>query len=644
MLAIGSFLLVTFLARFFFFIYNFHFWNGSLSVLYSFLLGSRLDLATILILESLLFIYWLLPVPYINASRWPRVSVMMHSIVSGFVLFVNFIDVAYYPFSEKRITYELFTLQSDVQSFSPGVLIGYGWMFLILGFVVWLNYKLISRWTIAWIRPARTPFRPTFTDLVPLALFLVLALLGIRGTGEKPLRPAAAFFGSNRFLGHVASNTAYNMIYSIHVQKPKPVQLVDETTALEFTRSKVKNNFDQNFIEDYAFHRQSRFAEPPVKKNIVLIVMESFNGEDTGILNGISGGESITPGFDRLAKDGALYSNYYANARRSIEAFPAILGSIPDLLPFPVIGSFVETNRNRGIGSILKELGYKTAFFHGGRNGTMGLEYYSRIAGFANYYGLNEYEEERGKGDYDGHWGIYDHAFFDYFLSSLKKMDAPFFSVIFSLSNHHPYTLPPDDHGNSNYIRSLPISPAKKTMMYADTVLADFMEKASHEPFFENTIFLITADHNTFEGLNFKRHIPDLFRVPFLIYSPGFVAPETNDLPASHVDIYPTILDLLHISTDHASMGRSMRERVPDRSVLVQESGMYGWMKNDVIYVMSFQGFEKFYRRTGGIWDFDQQLTPEQKETYRREFSSFYQEAHNSLVENHLLAPLENGP
>src|SRR5262249_40471257 len=175
------------------------------------------------------------------------------------------------------------------------------------------------------------------------------------------------------------------------------------------------------------------------RDNVVIIIVESLSAQYTGMGEPTRG---YTPFLDELGKKGILFKNHFADARRSIDAPPAILAGLPHL----VDETFYCAQQKQlvGIGSLLKEHGYRTSFFHGGRNGTMYFDIFSKRMGFDNYYGLNEYPNRR---DYDGTWGIYDEPFLQFVGRELTSYKEPFASVVFTLSSHNPYKIPAQYEG-----------------------------------------------------------------------------------------------------------------------------------------------------------------------------------------------------
>ncbi|MEK6572352.1 MAG: sulfatase-like hydrolase/transferase, partial [Bacteroidota bacterium] len=191
---------------------------------------------------------------------------------------------------------------------------------------------------------------------------------------------------------------------------------------------------------------------------------------------------------------------------------------------------------------------------------------------------------------YDGAWGIPDEPFFLHALGKINEFREPFCSVIFSLSSHDPYTIPAfrkklfeEYKGETDF---------QKSLRYADFSLRQFFEQAKNTPWFKNTVVLITADHTSFTAEN---NLYEIFHIPLLIVAPSILTPGVRDDGGSHVDILPTILDLLQIEAVHSSMGFSLLDRTRTRYAIVRWGGPYGIFSASHLYLNDPESSESLY-------------------------------------------------
>ena len=218
-----------------------------------------------------------------------------------------------------------------------------------------------------------------------------------------------------------------------------------------------------------------------------------------------------------------------------------------------IVGSNYAGNKINSLAQILKQNGYYTAFFHGGKNGTMNFDAYAQMAGFDDYFGKNEYNNDA---DFDGNWGIWDEKYFQYFANKLTELESPFFTTIFSLSSHHPYSIPKEHEGKFR-TGDLPIQQA---VMYTDYALQQFFETAKQMPWYANTLFVITADHTSEGNFDFYKNSVGQHLVPIAFFSPSdssLINTKTRK-QVQQADIFPSIIDYLHINDPFIAFGNSI--------------------------------------------------------------------------------------
>ena len=265
--------------------------------------------------------------------------------------------------------------------------------------------------------------------------------------------------------------------------------------------------------------------------NVVILILESFGKEyiDAG----------FAPFLDSLFTYSKTYRYSYASGRKSIDAMPSVLSSIPMLIE-PFIVTPYSTNRVSSIADCLGREGYETAFFHGAPNGSMGFQAYARAAGFDAYYGMNEYD---GPEAFDGTWAIWDEEFLQYYARTMSRMHEPFMTAVFTASSHHPFRVPNRYKGVFPQ-GSLPIH---QCIGYSDYALRRFFNYAKTQPWFDHTLFVITADHTNENALPQYNNARGLFSVPIAFYYPGKTWDEPYDQSqaVSQVDIMPSVLAFL---------------------------------------------------------------------------------------------------
>ncbi|WP_035568088.1 LTA synthase family protein [Hymenobacter sp. IS2118] len=497
--------------------------------------GLRFDISALLWLNlPLVLLSLLVPVTARRGQRGLRGLYVLTNLV-GFVL--NVIDWEYFKFIGRRLSNEFTTVGADIQR-QAGQIVGHYWYLLLpLAGLAYLLWRLCPMPTRPELAAAPTGRRNWTQRGVEVVLVAGLVVLGIRGGLQlKPLRAGAAFEQQPAVLGHLVLNSTFTVLKSLNGARVKRVSYFATEAALR-----------------PALGRAPLPARParPNPPNVVVLLLESFASEYTGVENGGVGG--YTPFFDSLATaPGALLMReHYANGRRSIEALPAVLSGLPSLLDGDFITSSFQTAELHGLGEILGRHGYATAMYHAGTNGTMGFDMFSGIAGMQRYYGLSEYPGAADSPDYDGHWGIFDEPYLQYFNRQLGRTRQPFFATLFTLSAHDPFTVPTQYQGKLP-AGTLPIHP---TVAYSDLALRRFFAAARLAPWFQNTIFILTADHTSqTDRPNYKNPL-GYHKIPLLVFQPGQSLPTANPHRITQqADIPALVLDALGLQAEQKDL------------------------------------------------------------------------------------------
>jgi len=333
---------------------------------------------------------------------------------------------------------------------------------------------------------------------------------------------------------------------------------------------------------------QSLAGDSGLKKmNVVLIIAESFSKEYIGALNN---GDGYTPYLDQLIDSSFVLEETYANGKKSIEGLPAILSGIPTLMNTSYISSKYSSNKINSLGNFLKTEGYETVFYHGGENGTMGFNAFTSIAGIDEYVGRDQYPYE---GDYDGNWGIFDEPFLQFCVEDLNNRNQPFFASIFTLSSHHPYTIPEKYIGK---FREGPL-PILESVGYADYSIHQFFETAKKQDWFKNTLFIITADHTSQSFRPSYNNRVGMYAIPLLFYAPGKIRPKRSKKVSQQSDIFPSVIDYLGYNSKIVSFGQSVFDATKSSFSVSYINGTYQLIDGDFCLHFNGEKTVRFYNR-----------------------------------------------
>src|SRR5688572_5257830 len=585
-----------------------------LQFLKAFVIGLRFDLSAIFMVNGLFILFSLLPVPGFQKSGYQRFLKFIFILSNFPFLCLNLIDLEYFKFIGRRTSNELFTITQDIQAQTGQLLLNY-WYFLIFGALLLF---LFIKWYPKTVKKSGIIFNWRL-DLLILLVVGALTIFMIRGGWQyKPIRPGNAFLQQPSILGHVSLNSTFTFIKSID----QPVLETKTYFASEEEVLKVLN-FDPK--------KYARSSDKPTKENVVLIILESFSSEYTGVENNRPG---FTPFFDSLAMRGSFYRHNYANGRKSIEALPSLLAGLPSLLHEPYITSSFQSNQIFGIGNIAKQNGYSTSFFHGAENGTMGFNTFSKMAGFDQYFGLREYPKEKLKTDFDGQWGILDEPYLQYFVKELNKQKQPFLTSVFTLSSHQPYPVPAKYKGRFPK-GTLPIH---ESIGYTDFALRQFFKTAAKQPWYQNTLFIITADH-TQESAdpNYQNQIGS-FKVPLLLFHPSkkLPAPPANKI-TQQADLPTTITDYLNLKTDLLlPFGVSVLDTTSNGRAIFFTEENYVLIHHDAVTNLNENEEINFHNYAPPKLSTYNQHAPEKEKQRTQELKALVQYYRNGLMHNNL--------
>lgn len=542
------------LCRFLFFLFNRDsFSNAGLN---EFAVASWFDTITITLCFFPFIVLHLLPAPEKLFRLKETILKVYFHLTNTLMIGLNLMDIEYFKYTSKRSTFDLFAILGAGNDFSQLALtfIKDFWILLIFLAV----FAFLSEWLY---RKTKISYDASQKILWPLLvnvlLFLPLVIIVGRGGFQlKPIGMMEASKFSNPENSALVLNTPFTMIKSYGKE-----------------RLEIKNYY--SLEEELKIFNPIQLSKPqhilPDGTNVVVIILESFGNEFVGAFNGA---RSYTPFFDSLIGQSLTFENGIANGKKSIEAVPAILASIPSLMDNPYISSPYGNNKIESLASILKKDGYATAFYHGATNGSMRFDGFAAQAGFDNYFGRYEYKNDK---HFDKTWGILDEYFNPWTAKQLTKLKEPFFGTLFTLSSHHPYYIP--SHMRLRVRKGR--QPIAASINYGDISLRKFFEEAKKQPWYENTLFVLVADHTPATNDPIYNQRRFMYKIPIAFYHPTkLLKAKREPIIFQQLDIMPTILDLLNIKTKYYSYGKSYFNKSEREAITYLEGSYFYFLKN----------------------------------------------------------------
>jgi phosphoglycerol transferase MdoB-like AlkP superfamily enzyme len=486
------------------------------------------------------------------------------------MLAMNLMDIEYFKYTSKRSTFDLFAILGAGSDFAQlATTFVRDFWFLILLFAVFIFLVEI------FYRKTKTTFRETSKNWKTLIInviiiFPLFVLIARGGFQLKPIGIMEASQYSNPENSAFVLNTPFTMMKSYGKK-----------------RLEIKNYFSEK--EENALFNPIQTSQPqgilPDGTNVMIIILESFGNEFVGTF---SGNKTYTPFFDSLIAQSLTFEYGIANGKKSIEAVPAIIASIPSLMDNPYISSPYGNNKIESIATILKKKGYETAFYHGATNGSMRFDGFAAQAGYEHYFGRYEYNNDK---HFDKTWGILDEYFNPWTAKQLTKLKEPFFSTLFTLSSHHPFYIP--SHMRKR-VKNGP-QPICASINYGDIALKKFFAEAKKQPWYDNTLFVLVADHSpaTIDPMYSQRRF--MYQIPIVFFHPKKLLPiKKEPILFQQLDILPTILDLLNVKTKFYSYGQSYYKKT-EREAITYLEGSYFYFKNNHMYTFSNEKARNLY-------------------------------------------------
>jgi len=542
--------------------------------------GIKFDISALLYLNSLYIVLQSLPLPFRYKSLYQKISKWLFLVTNSLGIVANLIDFAYYKFTLKRTTgtvFEQFAHEQNKLKLFIDFLTGYWYLLIIFILLVLLLNRAYGALVI---KHPNKRLRWSYY-LVQSFIFLIVAALtviGMRGGWRHSTRPItlsnAGEFVQSPDQMSIVLNTPFSIMRTLKAVNLKPIHYFDERTLNEL----------------YSPIHQPADTVPFKNLNVVFLIIESLGKEHVGALNkDLAQGtyKGYTPFIDSLVENSFTFTHTYANGRKSIDALPSIISGIPSIRE-PFVLSTYSSNKTTSIAKLLSEKGYETAFFHGAPNGSMGFSSYVKLAGIQHYFGKTEYNNDA---DFDGMWGIWDEPFMQFMARTINTLHQPFFSAFFSLSSHHPFKVP------EQYKGKFPKGPleVQEPMGYTDMALRKFFETASKMPWYNNTLFVLCADHATVSFFPEYQTIPGAFSIPILFYYPGGTLKGKTDKSVQQIDIMPTVLNYLHYDKPYFAFGFDAFSKDTNNFVINNNDGTFSLYQGDNLLLNDGQNNTALY-------------------------------------------------
>ena len=403
-------------------------------------------------------------------------------------------------------------------------------------------------------------FLNTFVSLI----FLAIVFLGIRGRIEEksPIRIGTAYFSNNSFLNKLGLNPSFTLIRSYLDSKDEDnrvVKFMDDKLAIEMA---IAREVQPDTLLS---------AQP----NVVLIIMESMSAAK---MKRYGSTEELTPFLDSLSHNSIYFENIYTAGKHTFNGIFSTLFSFPALYRQH---SMKTNNQYDGISTSLLKNGYSTTYFTTHDSQFDNIEGFLRSNNFQNVISQSDYPVSEVKTTL----GVPDDFMFRFSIpkiNELSERENPFFVTFMTTSDHSPFYVPEYFQPKAKAIES-------QIVQYADWSLQQFIQLASKEAWFNNTIFVFVADHGA--AIDAKYDISlNYFHTPLIIYAPElFKANEVHQKIGSQIDVYPTVMGLIKQKYVNNTLGIDLlnEER---KFTIINDDDKVGILDTDYLCIMKNNG------------------------------------------------------
>ncbi len=555
--------------------------------------GLRIDLSTVgyLLIIPAIFHPWLMLSKH--HEIWLKTLKILFFFQFIAVVFFELATPAFineYGFRPNRLFIEYLTYPNEVMSmlfnghlFTLVVIIS---VLILLAKVCWpLFDKVVG------VRVSNNAFIPSAVTCIAMLLVFFLCA---RGTiGHRPINPSLVYFSTDPLVNSLTLNSIYSVAHAYkqfgneknagklygQMDNENVIHLIRQETGIE------QQAFQSKTLPSFS-SRMPVFKGKP--KNLVIILEESLGAQFVSSLGGLP----LTPEIDKLNNEGWAFKRLYATGTRSVRGIEAVITGFTPTPARAVVKLDKSQNNFFSIASLLKNNGYTTQFVYGGESHFDNMKSFFLGNGFTDIVDFKDIIDPQ----FVASWGACDEDLFnqaDIELTALHNNDKPFFSFIFSSSNHDPFEIPDgvvtpieytdkqlEEYDTKELMRH-------KAIQYADYALGKFITKAKTRAYWKNTVFLVVADHDA-RALGSDLVPIKNFHIPGVILN-SEKNNYSDERVVSQIDLAPTLLSLMGIENNSPMLGHDLNGANASGRAMMQYAENFAYMQGDEVTILQPQ-------------------------------------------------------
>ena len=533
---------------------------------YLFIHALRLDLAAISYIAALPILIWII-YQYTNTALLLKIKNVFVVFVLPIVAIIMFCNLIIYfawgTLINARAVSFLSSPKEVIASLSSLQLI------IFIVFIIGLSVGIMAVY--------QRKIKPKF--LVPLhlnknliLLWLLILPISIRGGIQQiPINESICMFSKNESTNLATVNPFWYLINSVFKAQnidSKAYHFIDDTEANKIT-SQLYSPTNDSIIQITSIN----------KPNIVTIILESWTAD---VIESLDGEKDVTSFFNSLEKEGLLFENIYSAGKRTDLMFPSLFSGFPAMPNVSVIKYSDKSAHLPFITHAIKNKGYQTSFNYGGEIEFANMKSYLTQAKFDVIRGKESFPIEQ----WTSKWGVYDEVLFEKSIATINSLTPPFYSAILTQSTHEPFVIPISNKfkGNSESVKF------KNAAYYTDYCLKKFFDKVKNEKWYNNTIFILVADHGHILPRNSDYSSPAAFRIPLLIVGPGLDTKFKNKRISNignQQDYAATVKSILSLNVDLPFSNNLLNLKRNDFSYMNYDDG-FAWKNNQVAFKLNY--------------------------------------------------------
>ncbi len=513
---------------------------GSSLLFQAFINGLRFDGAVVARVFAIPVLLMWLPLRFFDRRWWFDPLAWLLYLLTLSLVLVLAGDIIYYGHVDRHISYELILLEHDLS-----FLVRYAFEAQFWTVILFIFFAVLLGWF--WWYLLNFPLvRSKYGVPKYIGLFFLLVLVGRGGPTGKVIEIIDAYGTGEVEYGNLSLNGVFtSIVFALNMENVNH-HFYPREQALS-----IVDREDERLVTDYPMLR--RYESKPTGRNLVFFLLESWDFKYVDSFGG--NGFGVTPNFDAMAREGMRFTRFYAAAQRSIEGVQSTLTGIPALKGLPRIDAGIGVSNFSRLAKMVRRHGYSTLFIQTSARDSFKIQGVANATGFEHFYGMEDVPLRLDYPDPDAAVFGWDYDTLQLMKEKLDGLKPPFLAYTFTGTTHSPYPILPArfmlrPHGADD------VNGYLNALYYSDWSLGQFMAEARKSEWFDNTIFIFTADHVS--HLQRNGDVLQRFHIPFLIYAPKTFSAADRHVIGSQLDVMPTILDLLGVNEEFAALGESL--------------------------------------------------------------------------------------